>query len=273
MAIYTPYTYLIGWTTYNKWYYGARWAKNCNPSDLWVTYFTSSKYVKGFRELLGEPDIIQIRKVFKDGESCRVYEQKVLKRVKAVEKETFLNRTDNKGFNPKYWKEWWDQLNTDEREKRKRNWEEQGRLGVIRRFEKMTPEEKRQSTENARKSLVDKISAMTENEKKIQNQKRSKTLREFWDDKELSMKSREVISEKSKESWRSKTEEEKLVIRNKLSDGAKQHRQTLSKEEKSRRARKSKENTPMLTCSVCGSSQMKHHINRFHNENCKQRIN
>ena len=59
-----PYTYLIGWSKLNKYYYGVRYAKNCHPSDLWTKYFTSSKYVKQFREENGEPDIIEIRKTF-----------------------------------------------------------------------------------------------------------------------------------------------------------------------------------------------------------------
>ena len=47
------YTYLIGWTKYNIQYYGVRYAKGCHPDDLWKTYFTSSKYVKEFREKNG----------------------------------------------------------------------------------------------------------------------------------------------------------------------------------------------------------------------------
>lgn len=49
-----PYTYLIGWSKLNKWYYGSRTAKNCHPSELWIKYFTSSKFVKEFRRLYGE---------------------------------------------------------------------------------------------------------------------------------------------------------------------------------------------------------------------------
>lgn len=46
MTIYIPYTYLIGWSKLNWWYYGAEFAKIkkiANPSNLWTTYFTSSK--------------------------------------------------------------------------------------------------------------------------------------------------------------------------------------------------------------------------------------
>lgn len=64
MTVY--YTYLIGWTEHNKWYYGVRFAKNCHPNELWKTYFTSSKHVISFRNTFGEPDIINVRKTFKD---------------------------------------------------------------------------------------------------------------------------------------------------------------------------------------------------------------
>ena len=72
MSIYIPYTYLIGWSKLNTWYYGSRFAlksnclyeTGCHPDDLFVTYFTSSKYVKNFIKLNGNPDIIQIRKTF-----------------------------------------------------------------------------------------------------------------------------------------------------------------------------------------------------------------
>ena len=38
-----PYTYRITHLPSGKHYYGARYAKDCHPSDLWVIYFTSSK--------------------------------------------------------------------------------------------------------------------------------------------------------------------------------------------------------------------------------------
>jgi hypothetical protein len=100
MNIYTPYTYLIGWSWLNTYYYGAEYGngiKIANPSNLWVTYFTSSKYVKKFRELHGEPDIIQVRKTFETSSNTRLWEHKVLRRVKAVTRDDFLNK--NNGSN------------------------------------------------------------------------------------------------------------------------------------------------------------------------------
>ena len=92
------YTYLIGWTQHQKWYYGVRYAKGAKPTDLWNTYFTSSKHVKNFRSIHGEPDVIQIRKEFENVDHAREWESKVLRRIDATNNERFLNQTDNKSF-------------------------------------------------------------------------------------------------------------------------------------------------------------------------------
>jgi len=76
-----PFTYLIGWTTHNKWYYGVRYANNCQPADLWNSYFTSSTIVKDFRKNHGEPDIILIRKTFKSKQDAIIWEGKILSRL------------------------------------------------------------------------------------------------------------------------------------------------------------------------------------------------
>jgi len=89
-----PYTYLIGWSKYNKYYYGVRYAKDCNPNDLWVIYFTSSEYVKQFRKLYGEPDIIEIRKTFESIEKAKIWEEKVLKKMNVILDEKWLNKND-----------------------------------------------------------------------------------------------------------------------------------------------------------------------------------
>lgn len=99
MVIYQPYTYLIGWTAHNKWYYGVRFADysendTANPSELWVSYFTSSKHVQRFREQFGEPDLIEIRKTFTNKETARLWEHKVLRRLKVTLREDFLNQSD-----------------------------------------------------------------------------------------------------------------------------------------------------------------------------------
>jgi hypothetical protein len=100
MVIYRPYTYLLGWTKLNKYYYGVRFAKKCNPNDLWKTYFTSSKHVKSFYKEYGHPDLIQIRKVFDSSEQARLWESKVLRRIGVTKKQNWLNKTDNVSISP-----------------------------------------------------------------------------------------------------------------------------------------------------------------------------
>ena len=91
----TPYTYLIGWSKQNKFYYGVRYARNCDPSELWVTYKTSSKHVKNFISKHGNPDIIQIRKTFNTPDAARLWEHKVLRRLKVTSNDKYINQTDN----------------------------------------------------------------------------------------------------------------------------------------------------------------------------------
>ena len=91
-----PYTYLIGWTNHNKWYYGVRFAKGCAPNDLWIKYFTSSKVVKEFYSNYGNPDIIQIRKTFNTVDSARQWESNVLKKMNVINEDKWFNQTNNK---------------------------------------------------------------------------------------------------------------------------------------------------------------------------------
>jgi hypothetical protein len=90
-----PYTYLIGWSKQNRFYYGVRFAEGCCPSELWETYKTSSKYVKLFAEEYGDPDIIKIRKTFNDKNKARLWETKVLTKMNAINDVRFINKTDN----------------------------------------------------------------------------------------------------------------------------------------------------------------------------------
>lgn len=100
-----PYTYLIRWTKLNISYYGVRYAQDCNPSDLWNPYKTSSKHVAEFIAQHGEPDVIQVRKIFIEASVAQNWEHRVLKRSKAVSSNKWLNRTDNKAIAPQYGKD------------------------------------------------------------------------------------------------------------------------------------------------------------------------
>jgi hypothetical protein len=97
-----PYTYLIGWSSLNFFYYGVRYGKGCDPSDLWITYFTSSKYVKEFRTLHGEPDKIEIRSTFESSEEARNWEERVLKIINAAQNPNFLNKANGKSIAPEF---------------------------------------------------------------------------------------------------------------------------------------------------------------------------
>ena len=100
--IYQPYTYLIAWTDRNVFYYGVRYSQQIKgktpEQDLWNDYFTSSKYVKEFREEHGEPDRIEIRKVFQNSNTARNWEHKVLRRLNTEKKEHWLNNHDGSGI-------------------------------------------------------------------------------------------------------------------------------------------------------------------------------
>lgn len=87
-----PFTYLIGWTSLDKWYYGVRYGKNCHPTQLWTSYYTSSKYVLDLRKQAGEPDVIQVRRIFPSVQEAVNWETRVLRRMRVVTRSDFLNR-------------------------------------------------------------------------------------------------------------------------------------------------------------------------------------
>ena len=89
------YTYLIGWTKLDRWYYGAKFGKDADPARLWTKYKTSSKYVTVFAQENGDPDVIQVRKTFTNKKKCMLWEHKVLKRMKVVYNDRWLNKSDN----------------------------------------------------------------------------------------------------------------------------------------------------------------------------------
>ncbi len=93
----TPYTYLIGWSNLKMYYFGVRYAKYCHPEDLWISYFTSSKYVKEFTKIHGNPNIIKIIKTFKTKHEAIDSEQKFLIKNKADVNKYFLNKHVNNG--------------------------------------------------------------------------------------------------------------------------------------------------------------------------------
>ena len=98
-----PFTYLLKHINTNKYYYGVRFKKGCHPNDLWTKYFTSSKRVKALIRKYGKKSFIfEIRKTFKTIKQARIWEHKVLKRLKVIYRNDFLNLTDNKSVDPIY---------------------------------------------------------------------------------------------------------------------------------------------------------------------------
>ena len=93
------YTYLIGWSKFNKFYYGRRTRLGCDPSEFWKSYFTSSIHVFNYRIQNGDPDIIQICKIFGENhERCEKWETEVLMRLNLAGDVRFLNKRNNEGF-------------------------------------------------------------------------------------------------------------------------------------------------------------------------------
>ena len=100
------YTYLIGWSQQNQYYYGVRYSKHADPKELWTTYFTSSRHVANFRKIYGEPDIVEIRKEFLDSDKAREWECRVLTKLRIPKNPKFLNKTNNKAIYYERNEEW-----------------------------------------------------------------------------------------------------------------------------------------------------------------------
>jgi len=95
-----PYTYLIKCVPTGEVYYGVKFAKNCHPSDLWTTYYTSSKIVMKRIEIFGLAAFnIEIRRTFIDGYQARIWENTVLRRMKAITNPKWLNNSNGVAFN------------------------------------------------------------------------------------------------------------------------------------------------------------------------------
>lgn len=98
----TPYTYLIKFKPTGQAYYGVRFAKGCSPDELWQTYFTSSKVVKSLIEAHGKDAFdYEIRKTFDTADAAREWETQVLQRMKVVNDDNWLNKTNNKSIEAK----------------------------------------------------------------------------------------------------------------------------------------------------------------------------
>lgn len=88
-----PYSYYLYHIPTKSHYYGIRHAKDCNPDELWVTYFSSSKIVHRLIKEYG-PDsfVFSVRKIFSDSKTALLWEHKVLTRLDAATRTDWINR-------------------------------------------------------------------------------------------------------------------------------------------------------------------------------------
>lgn len=101
MSIYTntPYTYFLMWKFSKMKYYGCQHGKLAHPENiLSQKYKTSSKYVHQYWDKFGPPDIIVIHRLFENKHECLLFEHEYLKKVNAVKRNDWLNKTDNKAI-------------------------------------------------------------------------------------------------------------------------------------------------------------------------------
>lgn len=87
-----PFIYVVMWTHLNQAYLGVRFARGCDPSDLWKTYFTSSTYVAEFRKQNGEPDRIEVLETFLTAKEAIAAEKDIISIFELHRSPVFLNR-------------------------------------------------------------------------------------------------------------------------------------------------------------------------------------
>lgn len=112
----TPFTYVITHLATGKRYYGARYSRGCQPSDLWTQYFTSSRVIRQLVKVEGKAAFkAEVRKVFSSIEVCLEWELKVLTRLHVGTNGRWYNKSaGGKRFysvldrekNPNFGKHW-----------------------------------------------------------------------------------------------------------------------------------------------------------------------
>ena len=97
MTIYKPYTYWLFHKPSRKFYYGSRTAKNCSPTDLFDTYFSSSAVVKRLISEDGKDSFrYRVDKIFDSAAEALEYEYTILQKFKAGNNLRFLNKHHTK---------------------------------------------------------------------------------------------------------------------------------------------------------------------------------
>ncbi len=161
------FTYLLGWSNLDRWYYGVSFASSRTEEDLWVKYKTSSKHVKQFAELHGDPDVIMVRRRFSSSDKARAWETKVLKRIGVVHSEKWINKTDNKA------------ISSDAAERGRKN-RDRAKIGENTRtwYASLSNSEKQKVRDAKRAGMINK----TEEARKRQSEGIRKYQQEAWAD-------------------------------------------------------------------------------------------
>jgi hypothetical protein len=93
------YTYYLYHIPTGKKYYGSRIANKVSPEqDLWNEYFSSSELVEALIKEYGESSFqANVQKTFDTIEEARYWEDRILHKLKAPEKDEWLNQVYNNG--------------------------------------------------------------------------------------------------------------------------------------------------------------------------------
>lgn len=90
-----PFAYLIRSKLDGKLYYGIRFSNDADPSQLWTTYFTSSKEIRAKVKKYGpESFTAEVRKVFETAEQAINWESRFLTRINAASRDDWMNRSN-----------------------------------------------------------------------------------------------------------------------------------------------------------------------------------
>lgn len=93
-----PYTYHLYHIPTEKHYYGSRYAKGATPSELGVSYFSSSKEVHALIEKYGKESFVYtVRQHFETPEEALLWETKLLNRIDAKNNPNWINQHNGDG--------------------------------------------------------------------------------------------------------------------------------------------------------------------------------
>ncbi len=80
----TPFFYVLTHLLDGKRYAGIKTSKGCHPSQLWTTYFSSSKVINRIIDIEGKDAFtFEVRAIFDSLEKCLKYEATFLKKIQA----------------------------------------------------------------------------------------------------------------------------------------------------------------------------------------------